>query len=161
MQWLAFVIASIFGGLAGSLYTFSKGTISPETISVGRSVDGLVMVLLGGIQTLSGPIVGAAVFTWLQDTLARQTDYWEALLGLAMLLMVMAFPQGIVGFVRARFDLPGDGDMDAGRDVKTEQRGPSGAAEASSLSNPVEFSVSDLSGAPSNRTQQVAHGGEG
>src|SRR6266702_3093888 len=60
VQWAAFVIASLFCGLAGSLYAFSKGTISPEVISVSRSVDGLVMVLLGGIQTLTGPIVGAA-----------------------------------------------------------------------------------------------------
>jgi branched-chain amino acid transport system permease protein len=67
------------------------------------------MVLLGGLQTLTGPIVGAAVFTWLQDTVARQTDYWQALLGLAILLLVMAFPQGIVGFVRERFgDDPAD-----------------------------------------------------
>ncbi|SEB24281.1 ABC transporter permease [Paraburkholderia sartisoli] len=104
VQWAAFVIASLFCGLAGSLYAFSKGTISPEVISISRSVDGLVMVLLGGLQTLTGPIVGAAVFTWLQDTVARQTDYWQALLGLAILLLVIAFPQGIVGFVRDRFD---------------------------------------------------------
>ncbi|MGF6771698.1 branched-chain amino acid transport system permease protein [Paraburkholderia sp. GAS199] len=103
VQWAAFVIASLFCGLAGSLYAFSKGTISPEVISVSRSVDGLVMVLLGGLQTLSGPLVGAAVFTWLQDTVARQTDYWQALLGVAILLLVIAFPQGIVGFVRTRF----------------------------------------------------------
>jgi branched-chain amino acid transport system permease protein len=100
VQWVAFIIASLFCGLAGSLYAFSKGSISPEVISVGRSVDGLVMVLLGGLQTLTGPIVGAAVFTWLQDTVARQTDYWEALLGAAILVLVIAFPQGIVGFVR-------------------------------------------------------------
>ena len=104
VQWAAFVIASLFCGLAGSLYAFSKGTISPEVISISRSVDGLVMVLLGGLQTLTGPIVGAAVFTWLQDTVARQTDYWQALLGLAILLLVIAFPQGIVGFIRDRFD---------------------------------------------------------
>jgi branched-chain amino acid transport system permease protein len=103
VQWAAFVIASLFCGLAGSLYAFSKGTISPEVISVSRSVDGLVMVLLGGLQTLTGPIVGAAVFTWLQDTVARQTDYWQALLGFAILLLVIAFPQGIVGFIRDRF----------------------------------------------------------
>ncbi len=103
VQWAAFVIASLFGGLAGSLYAFSKGTISPEVISVSRSVDGLVMVLLGGIQTLSGPIVGAAVFTWLEDAVARQTDYWQALLGAVILLLVIAFPQGIVGFLRERF----------------------------------------------------------
>src|SRR5580698_4553227 len=99
VQWVAFIIASLFCGLAGSLYAFSKGSISPEVISVGRSVDGLVMVLLGGLQTLTGPIVGAAVFTWLQDTVARQTDYWEALLGFAILVLVIAFPQGIAGFI--------------------------------------------------------------
>ncbi len=104
VQWVAFVVASLFCGLAGSLYTFSKGTISPEVISVGRSVDGLVMVLLGGLQTVSGPIVGAAVFTWLQDTVARQTDYWEALLGATILVLVIAFPQGIAGFVRDRLE---------------------------------------------------------
>jgi branched-chain amino acid transport system permease protein len=103
VQWAAFVAASLVCGLAGSLYAFSKGNISPEVISVGRSVDGLVMVLLGGIQTLSGPIVGAAVFTWLQDTVARQTDYWQALLGAAILVLVVAFPQGIAGFLRDRF----------------------------------------------------------
>jgi branched-chain amino acid transport system permease protein len=49
------------------------------------------------------------VFTWLQDTVARQTDYWQALLGLAILLLVIAFPQGIVGFIRERFgDASGD-----------------------------------------------------
>jgi branched-chain amino acid transport system permease protein len=103
VQWMAFVAAALVCGLAGSLYAFSKGNISPEAISVGRSVDGLVMVLLGGIQTLAGPIVGAAVFTWLQDTVARQTDYWQALLGAAILVLVVAFPQGIAGFVRDRF----------------------------------------------------------
>ncbi|MGF6934311.1 branched-chain amino acid transport system permease protein [Paraburkholderia sp. UCT70] len=109
VQWASFVIAALFCGLAGSLYAFSKGNISPEVISVSRSVDGLVMVLLGGLQTLSGPIVGAAVFTWLQDTVARQTDYWQAMLGLAILLLVIAFPQGIVGFIRERFgDANGD-----------------------------------------------------
>jgi branched-chain amino acid transport system permease protein len=103
IQWAGFVIASLFCGLAGSLYAFSKGTISPDVISIGRSVDGLVMVLLGGVQTLSGPIAGAAVFTWLHDTVARQTDYWEALLGVTILVLVVAFPQGIAGFVRERF----------------------------------------------------------
>ncbi len=59
VQWVAFTIAGCFAGLAGALYAFSKGSISPETISASRSIDGLVMVLLGGLQTLAGPIVGA------------------------------------------------------------------------------------------------------
>jgi branched-chain amino acid transport system permease protein len=55
------------------------------------------MVLLGGVQTLTGPVVGAAVLTWLQDTIARNTDYWRAMLGIAIVVIVLAFPQGIVG----------------------------------------------------------------
>ena len=60
------------------------------------------MVLLGGIQTLAGPIVGAAVFTVLQDMVMRQTEYWRALLGGIILVLVLAFPAGIVGASAAR-----------------------------------------------------------
>lgn len=95
VQWMAFIVAGLFCGMAGALFAFSKGSISPEAISVNRSVDGLVMVMLGGIQTLSGPVAGAAVFTWLQDVIARETDYWRALLGLVILALVLLFPGGI------------------------------------------------------------------
>ncbi|MET0878841.1 MAG: ABC transporter permease [Tardiphaga sp.] len=97
IQWLAFAIAGAVCGIAGGLFAFAKGSISPETIGIGRSIDGLVMVLLGGIQTLSGPVVGAAVFAVLQDTVMRSTEYWRALLGGVILLLVLAFPSGIVG----------------------------------------------------------------
>jgi branched-chain amino acid transport system permease protein len=103
LQWVAFVLAGTFAGLAGALYAFSKGSISPESLSVGRSIDGLVMVLLGGVQTLVGPIVGAVTFTWLHDTVARNTDYWRAVLGGIILLLVLLFPQGIVGFAQQAF----------------------------------------------------------
>ena len=65
-------------GLAGAVFAFSKGSISPSVVSIGQSTDGLVMVLLGGVDTLTGPIVGAAAFTWLRDVLARETDFWRA-----------------------------------------------------------------------------------
>jgi branched-chain amino acid transport system permease protein len=97
VQWAAFAVSGLFGGIAGALFAFAKGTISPETIAVGRSIDGLVMVLLGGLQTLSGPVVGAVAFTWLQDTVLRATDYWRAVLGAIILALVLAFPQGIAG----------------------------------------------------------------
>jgi branched-chain amino acid transport system permease protein len=97
VHWLAFAVAGTVCGVAGGLFAFAKGSISPETIHVGRSIDGLVMVLLGGIQTLSGPIVGASVFAVLQDTIMRQTEYWRALLGGIILLLVLAFPAGLVG----------------------------------------------------------------
>ncbi|MGF6350034.1 ABC transporter permease [Variovorax sp. W2I14] len=104
MQWMAFVIAGTVAGLAGALYAFSKGSISPESLSVGKSVDGLVMVLLGGIQTLAGPVVGAVTFTWLHDTVARNTDYWRAMLGAIILILVLLFPQGIAGSVKQLAD---------------------------------------------------------
>ena len=103
VQWAGFIVAAVFAGLAGALFAFSKGSISPDSMGVGRSVDGLVMVLLGGVQTLAGPLVGAVTFTWLQDSVARNTDYWRALLGGIILLLVLLFPQGIAGFARQVF----------------------------------------------------------
>src|SRR6266536_3136134 len=97
VHWIGFSIAGAVCGIAGGVFAFAKGSISPETIDVSRSINGLVMVLLGGIQTLTGPIVGASVFAMLQDTIMRQTEYWRALLGGIILLLVLVFPAGIVG----------------------------------------------------------------
>ena len=97
VHWLAFAMAGTVCGVAGGVFAFAKGSISPETISIGRSIDGLVMVLLGGIQTLSGPIVGASVFAVLQDFVMQQTEYWHALLGGIILVLVLAFPSGLAG----------------------------------------------------------------
>lgn len=97
LQWAAFAVAGVAAGLAGALFAFSKGGVSPEVLSVARSVDGLVMVLLGGVQALAGPLVGAFVFTGLQDWTARHTEYWRALLGGILLVLVLLFPQGLAG----------------------------------------------------------------
>lgn len=107
VQWLAFVVAGVFCGVAGALFAFSKGSISPETIHIGRSVDALIMVLLGGVQTLSGPLVGSLVFSSLQDILIRETEYWRAVLGAVILFLVLAFPQGLAGFIRSVFESRG------------------------------------------------------
>ena len=103
VQWAAFAIAGTACGLAGGLYAFSKGSISPETISVGRSIDGLVMVLLGGLETWTGPIVGAVALLGLQDTVARSIEWWRAVLGILILALVLVFPHGIAGTLRRRF----------------------------------------------------------
>jgi branched-chain amino acid transport system permease protein len=96
-QWLAFVVAGTFAGLAGGLHVFSKGSLSPETLAIPRSVDALVMVLLGGLNAVAGPLLGSAAFTFLQDWLARATDYWRAVLGAAILFIVLVAPMGIGG----------------------------------------------------------------
>ena len=99
---IGFAIAGMFAGLAGGTFAFAKGTISPDVAWVSRSIDAMVMVLLGGIQTLTGPIVGAAVFTVLQDNVMRQTACWRGLLGAVILLLVLVFPGGIVGALSKR-----------------------------------------------------------
>ena len=96
-QWRGFVLAGAFAGLAGGLFAFSKGSISPDVLAIPRSVDALVVVLLGGLNALAGPLVGAAAFTWLQDALARATDYWRAATGAIILVLVLMFPAGIGG----------------------------------------------------------------
>jgi branched-chain amino acid transport system permease protein len=96
-QWVAFALAGAFAGLAGGIYAFSKGSISPETLAIPRSVDALVMVLLGGLSALAGPLLGAAAFIGVQDALARATEYWRAGLGAAVLVIVLLFPMGIGG----------------------------------------------------------------
>ena len=101
-QWTAFSIAGLAAGIAGALYAFSKGSISPDTMGIQRSVDGLVMVMLGGIHTLTGSVWGAALFTWLQDAAARNVDYWRAAVGASILAMVILLPRGLATLVQRR-----------------------------------------------------------
>jgi branched-chain amino acid transport system permease protein len=101
-QWVAFAVAGLAAGVAGALYAFSKGSIAPETLSIQRSVDGLVMVLLGGIQTLTGPVAGAALYTWLQDEAARSFAYWRAAVGAVILALVLLLPSGLGSLAGAR-----------------------------------------------------------
>ena len=103
-QWLAFAMAGAFAGLAGGLYAFSKGSIAPDTLAIPRSIDALLIVLLGGVNALAGPLIGAAAFTWLQDVLPRNTEYWRSIFGAIILLLVVAFPMGIGGVAARWFE---------------------------------------------------------
>ena len=98
----ALLISGAIAGLAGGLFAFSKGSLSPETLSIPRSVDGLVMVLLGGLASPLGPILGAGLFTWLQDEAARRVDFWRALVGLVILGLVFFAPGGVAGWFKGR-----------------------------------------------------------
>jgi branched-chain amino acid transport system permease protein len=100
-RWAAFTVAGAAAGLAGALFAFAKGSIDPTLISISMSVDFLVMVLLGGVQTVLGPVVGAAAFHSIRDFFLPLTDLWRMSLGLAIIAIVLAFPRGIVGGVEA------------------------------------------------------------
>ncbi len=100
LRLAAFALAGAAAGLAGGLDAFSKGSVFPTYVSIGRSVDALLMVLLGGVQTMAGPIVGAMVYTGLYDLLLQTVALWRLVLGLAIVTLVLAFPQGIAGALR-------------------------------------------------------------
>jgi branched-chain amino acid transport system permease protein len=86
-------------GLAGAMFAFLKGSVFPDNLGIPLSIDGLVMVLLGGIETASGAVVGAIVYKALAIWLVSQTDLSKLVLGGIIVLLVVAFPKGLVGFV--------------------------------------------------------------
>jgi branched-chain amino acid transport system permease protein len=98
-RWLSFTVAGAAAGLAGGLYAFSKGSIDPTMISIPMSVDFLVMILVGGIQTVMGPLIGAAAFHSVKDFFMPLTDFWRFFLGLSIIAMVLLFPRGLAGAV--------------------------------------------------------------
>ena len=97
VQWTAFVIAGTFAAIAGALFAYLKGSVFPDNLGISLSVDALVMVLLGGVETVSGAIVGAIVYKALSIWLVSQTDLSKLVLGLFIVLIVVVFPKGIVG----------------------------------------------------------------
>lgn len=97
LRIVGFAIAGAAGGLSGGVFAFAKGSVFPSYADISRSVDALLMVLLGGVQTMAGPIVGALGFTGLYDVLLQSTDLWRLALGLIIIVLVLAFPEGIVG----------------------------------------------------------------
>ena len=99
-RWLAFTLSGAAAGLAGGLYAFSRGSVDPSLLGIPTSVDALTMLLLGGIQTVTGPLVGAGVLHTLRDQIMPLTSLWRLLLGLSIIAMVLIFPRGLVGTVR-------------------------------------------------------------
>ncbi|WP_137699429.1 ABC transporter permease [Marimonas lutisalis] len=97
-QWMGFALAGGFAGLAGVVFAFSKGSVFPDVLGIGQSVDGLIMVLLGGIHALAGPIFGAGVFVLIEDWVSR-LDYWRFIFGAIILVVVLLAPDGVAGGV--------------------------------------------------------------
>jgi branched-chain amino acid transport system permease protein len=99
-RWLAFILSGAAAGLAGGIYAFSRGSVDPSLLGIPTSVDALTMLLLGGIQTITGPLVGAGVLHALRDQIMPLTSLWRLFLGLSIIAMVLIFPRGLVGTVR-------------------------------------------------------------
>jgi branched-chain amino acid transport system permease protein len=94
---IAFSIAGFFSGLAGSLYALLAGIVSPELAFWSKSGDPVIMSLLGGFHNFLGPALGAAVYTILKSFIATKTENWILYLGIILLIMVLALPEGVTG----------------------------------------------------------------
>ncbi len=92
----AFSLSGATAGLAGGLFAFRTGSVFPSYASVAQSVDGLLMVLLGGLRSVADPIVGAIAYTGLHDLLLQMTSYWRLALGLLIIVTVRLFPDGLM-----------------------------------------------------------------
>ena len=100
----AVTLSGAAAGLAGALFAFAHGSVFPTYVTIPRSVDALLMVLLGGVGTMSGPIVGALAYTGLSDVLLRATELWRFVLGAAIVALVLLFPAGLAGAVARQRD---------------------------------------------------------
>ena len=97
---VVFVLAAVFAGLAGALFAPFRGFASPEVMFWVFSGQGLMMVIMGGIGTLVGPVVGAMVFILIQEVLSSYTEHWMIFTGALFVLMVIFLPGGLVGTAR-------------------------------------------------------------
>ena len=98
-RWLAFLISGSFTGLAGILWVPLNGLVTPDQLYWTFSGEIVFMTVLGGFRSFTGPIVGALVFNYLKTYAVASTEYWQMLLGIVLVVLVMVLPTGIVGTV--------------------------------------------------------------
>ncbi len=97
IRWLAFSLSSFFAGAAGSLHAVNFEHIGFETVSAIQSGGVLFMAYIGGIGNFAGPVIGAALITFLQSTLTEVTEAWVLYLGVMFVSVIMFFPFGLAG----------------------------------------------------------------
>ena len=95
----AFVIAGVMAGLAGVLLANHTDFVNPDMMHWTRSGDLIIMVLLGGMGNLIGPILGALVFILLEEFLSGITEYWQLIFGPFLILVVLFARGGFLGFL--------------------------------------------------------------
>jgi branched-chain amino acid transport system permease protein len=96
-RWIAFMISGVFTGLAGILWVPLNGLTTPDILYWPFSGEIVFMTVLGGFRTFTGPIVGAIAFNYLKTYAIASTEYWQLLLGVVLVALVMILPTGIVG----------------------------------------------------------------
>jgi len=98
---VAFVVSGVFTGLAGTLWVPLNGLTTPDILYWPFSGRIVFFAVLGGFRTFTGPIVGAMVFNYLETYAIANTTYWQLVLGVVLVALVLAMPAGLVGTVGA------------------------------------------------------------
>jgi branched-chain amino acid transport system permease protein len=94
---IAFGLSAFYTGVAGGLFAFVVGFLSPDAFDVFMSVDFIVMIILGGLGSVPGSVVGAAVVTVLHDSLAAFQNYRPLIFGVILIACMLFMPGGIIG----------------------------------------------------------------
>jgi len=117
----AFGVSGLIAGLAGVLAAQHIMYISPGLLSWTVSGEALVVVILGGLGTLVGPLVGAVAFVLIKHEVAAVTPYWHLVVGVILIAVVMSRANGIFGFVEVRLNRRRAAKV-AATDVKTDAK---------------------------------------
>ena len=96
-KWISFMLSWMVAGLAGTLMVFLKAGTTPMSLHWSESGNVLIMVILGGMGTLLGPIIGSTVFVFVRDEFTTRFQAWQFVFGLVFVGVVLAFPSGLVG----------------------------------------------------------------
>jgi branched-chain amino acid transport system permease protein len=98
--FIGFAVSGFFAGVAGGIYAFFNNFVSPSTVALTQSVEGLLMTIVGGVGTLFGAFVGAAAIITLENIVSSHTERWQTVLGVTFILIMIFAPEGLVGKVR-------------------------------------------------------------
>ena len=101
LKLVVFVVAGMLGGIAGALSVNLQGYVSPNVLHWTQSGTLMVMVILGGVATVWGGLVGAAALLLLQEVLSAYTEHWEFWTGWVLLAVVLFARQGLVGLLKS------------------------------------------------------------
>lgn len=104
-QLLALVLASFFGGVAGTLFVTVESSVFPDMLFWTLSLEIMIMCLLGGWFTFLGPFLGAAIIVSLRSVVGIYTEYWTLILGIILVLLIFFLPEGVLGYILERFSL--------------------------------------------------------
>lgn len=102
-MFVAFTTTGFFAGIAGALYALFNNFVSPSTVQLSQSVEGLLMAIIGGIGTLFGAFIGAAAIILLENFVSQYTARWPMVLGFMFIATMIFAPEGVLGALRRIF----------------------------------------------------------